>query len=159
MYRRTAFQTVGLFDNDFFLNYEDVDWCMRAQLMGIRGHYVSEAVVYHYGSVSIVPYSPLHTFYTIRNSLNLIVKNIPLILLIKYIWPVYKMRLSKSREFAIYGSFSASMRGFIGFCIGLPKMLVKRQEIMLRRKLSHKDFDKLLFQDIKPINFLSLLKP
>ncbi len=159
MYRRTAFQTVGLFDNDFFLNYEDVDWCMRAQLMGVKGVYVPDAVAYHHGSISIVPYSHLHTFYTIRNSLNLIVKNIPLILLIKHIWPMYKIRLSKSREFVIYGSFKAFMRSFMGFCIGLPKMLMKRQRIMLTRKLSYEYFDMLLSQDTKPVNFLSLLKP
>ena len=34
LFRKKTFNKVGLFDDDFFAYYEDVDWCLRAQLSG-----------------------------------------------------------------------------------------------------------------------------
>jgi hypothetical protein len=47
MYRRSALAEVGLFDEDYFLYYEDFDLGIRLQLGGYDCLYVPEAVVYH----------------------------------------------------------------------------------------------------------------
>ena len=47
MYRRSALDEVGLFDEDYFLYYEDFDLGVRLQLGGYDCLYVPEAVVYH----------------------------------------------------------------------------------------------------------------
>ena len=52
LYRRTVFDGVGLFDEDFFAYCEDGDLSFRAQLAGYRCLYAPQAVVYHVGSVS-----------------------------------------------------------------------------------------------------------
>ena len=53
LYRRSAFDRVGLFDESYFAFYEDVDWNLRAQLAGLGCRYVPAAVVYHMGSATI----------------------------------------------------------------------------------------------------------
>ena len=51
-YRRALFDEIGLFDEDFFMYLEDVDWSLRAQLAGHRCLYLPEAVVYHVEAAS-----------------------------------------------------------------------------------------------------------
>jgi GT2 family glycosyltransferase len=47
LYRRSLFADVGLFDEEFFLSWEDVDLDLRAALAGQRCLYVPTAVVRH----------------------------------------------------------------------------------------------------------------
>ncbi|MFA5130670.1 MAG: glycosyltransferase family 2 protein [Patescibacteria group bacterium] len=51
--RRSAFETVGLFDEAFFAYCEDADWCLRAQRAGLRLRYVPQAVLRHKVSASM----------------------------------------------------------------------------------------------------------
>ena len=53
LYRRAAFDDVGLFDDAFFAQMEDVDWGFRARLLGYGCRYVPGAVAYHKGSASM----------------------------------------------------------------------------------------------------------
>lgn len=46
-FRREVFETVGLFDENFFLYFEEVDLCRRAREAGWSIWYVHEAVVEH----------------------------------------------------------------------------------------------------------------
>lgn len=52
MMSRTALETVGIFDEDFFQVNEDVDWCMRARKLGYRIVYVDTAAIHHRGASS-----------------------------------------------------------------------------------------------------------
>lgn len=47
IYRRRLFDDIGLFDEDFFLIFEDVDIDLRAQAAGHRCLYIPAAIVYH----------------------------------------------------------------------------------------------------------------
>jgi GT2 family glycosyltransferase len=55
MYRRTLFADIGLFDERFFLSWEDVDLDLRAALAGHRCLYVPGAVVHHRQGASSGP--------------------------------------------------------------------------------------------------------
>jgi GT2 family glycosyltransferase len=46
-YRRSLFADIGMFDEDFFYLFEDVDFAFRAQLRGHRCLFVPDAIVYH----------------------------------------------------------------------------------------------------------------
>ena len=52
MIRREVLETVGLFDEGFFLYYEETDLCFRALEAGWETHFVRESRVAHVGSVS-----------------------------------------------------------------------------------------------------------
>ncbi|MDA2923358.1 glycosyltransferase family 2 protein [Acidobacteria bacterium AH-259-L09] len=51
-YRRRLFDDIGLFDEDFWMYLEDVDFSLRAQLCGHRCLYLSDAIVYHIEAAS-----------------------------------------------------------------------------------------------------------
>jgi GT2 family glycosyltransferase len=55
LYRRALFDDVGLFDERFFLSWEDVDLDLRAVVAGHRCVYVPGAVVHHEGGASSGP--------------------------------------------------------------------------------------------------------
>lgn len=52
MIRETVVQSVGLFDESFFLYFEETDLCRRAAEAGWPTHFVRESRVEHIGSVS-----------------------------------------------------------------------------------------------------------
>ena len=76
LYRRTCLDAVGSFDADFFAYLEDVDFCLRARILGYRFRYVASARIAHHGHASGLH----HAFYVrlvARNRLLLFVKNVP----------------------------------------------------------------------------------
>jgi len=52
MFRMDMLDQIGLFDEDFFLYFEETDLFLRAQKAGWRARYVRESRVEHIGSVS-----------------------------------------------------------------------------------------------------------
>lgn len=78
LYRRNAFETVGLFDERFYALCEDIDWAFRAQLAGYNCRYVPSAIAYHVGSASLGPrISEFTMYHNWRNEMWLIAKNYP----------------------------------------------------------------------------------
>jgi GT2 family glycosyltransferase len=67
---RDHLRTVGFFDDRFFLNFDDTDWCARAKKAGFPLKMVGGAVVDHEGSASIGGrHAPLQTYFLTRNKL------------------------------------------------------------------------------------------
>ncbi|MFZ5963199.1 glycosyltransferase family 2 protein [Thalassococcus sp. BH17M4-6] len=50
--RAKVLERIGLFDETFFLYFEETDLCLRAARAGFETHYVRESAVEHIGSVS-----------------------------------------------------------------------------------------------------------
>lgn len=67
--KREVFEKVGLFDERFFLYYEDSDFIFRAKSMGFKIMYIPKAVVYHLGSQATKLGSPLQDYFITRNRL------------------------------------------------------------------------------------------
>lgn len=86
LYRRDLFDRVGLFDGDFFAYLEDVDLNLRARRLGCRARFLAGAKVYHIGSAtSGSKFNPLTIRLSTRNSINVVVKNYPPSLLLRYL--------------------------------------------------------------------------
>ena len=76
---KEAFKIVGKFDNDLFIDYVDIDWCLRCREKNIPIKVVPSAVIYHrigsktvnLGPINMHVHSPERCYYQIRNSLNL----------------------------------------------------------------------------------------
>ena len=68
---------VGLFDEHFFLYYEDTDLSWRGQLRGWRYRFVPQSTVRHVHAATSGDGSDLHRYYTERNRLLMLVKNAP----------------------------------------------------------------------------------
>lgn len=52
MVRRDAFRAVGGFDDDFFLYFEDIDFCLRLRAAGMRVRYDPRVTLVHHRGVS-----------------------------------------------------------------------------------------------------------
>lgn len=71
---RTALDKVGLLEPDFFLNYEETDWCCRAVRAGIQIYSVPDAHVWHKISASFIG-RPHHDYFMFRNRLLWLERN------------------------------------------------------------------------------------
>lgn len=64
------FDRLGDFDERYFLNFEETDWCYRAAAAGVPRYVVTAAVVDHKSGGSIgAPDGPLQTYFMVRNRL------------------------------------------------------------------------------------------
>lgn len=72
-----VFDVIGLFDEDYFLYFEDNDWHQRLQNHNILVLYTPFAVIYHKGGATIGrPFAnTVSSYYFVRNSLLFLKKN------------------------------------------------------------------------------------
>ena len=75
--RRAVFERIGLFFEDYFFGFEDLDLCLRARAAGLATACVGDAVVPHEGNASIGRASPQRIYYATRNHLLLAARNSP----------------------------------------------------------------------------------
>jgi GT2 family glycosyltransferase len=72
-----AFHEAAGFDEHFFAHMEEVDLCWRLQLLGYKVISVPESHVYHLGGGTLNKQSDQKTFLNFRNSLIMLLKNLP----------------------------------------------------------------------------------
>ena len=75
--RSSVYVTLHGFDGDFFAHQEEIDLCWRAKNKGHKIKYISKSVVYHVGGATLQQGKPQKTFLNFRNSLLMLVKNLP----------------------------------------------------------------------------------
>ncbi|HNT23470.1 MAG TPA: glycosyltransferase family 2 protein [Anaerolineales bacterium] len=61
--------SVGMLDARYYLNFEDVEWSIRAKREGFAVVYVPKAKMWHKVSASLGLASPMNTYYMTRNAL------------------------------------------------------------------------------------------
>lgn len=150
MYRVKMLEEVGLFDEDFFAYYEDVDLSFRAQLAGWKVRYVPKAVVYHQISATSSKIKGFATYQTLKNLPYLLYKNVPR----KYIWKVgrryflahflfYFRAISRGQaKAAISGDLKGSRLLLNGYGV--------RRRIQKSRKVSDEYIWSMLVHDLPP---------
>ena len=136
LYRRSLFEGIGIFDEDFFLILEDVDLDFRAQLLGHRCLYIPTALVYHEHSASIVKYSELQAYNTARNSLFVLIKNMPARLLILYLWRILRQRQRLAMDLIIHGCILPYAKGELAFTGRLFSFTAKRLQVQSMRRVT-----------------------
>lgn len=160
LYKKELFETVGYFDEDFFSYFEDVDLSFRAQLQGFKCMYVPTAIVYHVGGgtseANITGFNEAkeilrdkklreRTFLLARNRIYVIIKNIPLILILKYLPNIIGGHMI---SFGYHSVKSGHIKEFLcGVFIGIadiPRFLSKRKLIQDHKKLSIREIDRLI---------------
>ena len=86
LYRRSAFDVVGGFDESFFAYLEDIDWSMRAQLLGLGSWYTPTAIGYHMGGATTGRPARFYARHQRRNQLLLVIKTFPTSALLRHGW-------------------------------------------------------------------------
>jgi GT2 family glycosyltransferase len=85
LYRRTAFESAGGFDEHYFCYFEDVDLGFRLRLRGFRCLYVHDAVVRHVSSGTSGYRSDFAVYHGERNAVWTFFKDMPWPLLALYL--------------------------------------------------------------------------
>lgn len=67
LFDNRALEQVGLFDEDYFLYWEDDDWCARAKSKGWELGHLPLALLRHEVSLGTGTASPDYLYYNIRN--------------------------------------------------------------------------------------------
>lgn len=75
--RKNVFRELGGFDTDFFAHQEEIDLCWRAFNFDYEVKYCGESTVYHVGGATLETANPKKTFLNFRNSLLMLLKNLP----------------------------------------------------------------------------------
>jgi hypothetical protein len=75
--RSSVYKELNGFDADFFAHQEEIDLCWRAFNKGHSIKYNSKSVVYHVGGATLQHGNPKKTFLNFRNSLLMMLKNLP----------------------------------------------------------------------------------
>ena len=148
IYKRKIFDEVGLFDEDFFAYFEDVDFNFRMQLAGYKCYYYPKAVCYHKRGETFKDKTGLVTMLCEKNLVALRIKNYPLILLLNWIPYFLAVRIRRYYRFLRYYSFKVfwcAVKGYIRGLIEAPKSIMKRFEIQKNKKANN-EYIKSLFK-------------
>ena len=133
LYRTRMLRDTGIFDEDFFLLYEDVDLSFRAQLRGYKCLYVPEAIVHHKGSGSIIYDSPTSVYYSHRNLEWVYIQNMPAGLILKTIFPHIIYDIAAFFFFTARGRSKDFIKAKWDALKGMKKALKKRRQIQRSR--------------------------
>ncbi len=109
IYRRSMLREIGSFDETLNTYYEDVDLAFRAQLAGYDCLYIPEAVAYHHHGASSD--SRRRDYFLARNSLLVLLKNMPGPLLRRYALHLVWSQLGYALSFARRGHGPIYARG------------------------------------------------
>lgn len=75
MCRKADLLEAGLMDENYFLYYEELDWCEKFKRIGKQIWFTGKTHVYHKESVSVGKASPIKIFFLTRNRMLFIRKN------------------------------------------------------------------------------------
>jgi GT2 family glycosyltransferase len=150
LYRSAMLEEIGLFDEDFFAYYEDVDISFRAQLTGWKVLYEPKSEVYHQTGATSGKIKGFTTYQTFKNYPLLLVKNVPARLL-----PGIFIRFSIAYDSIYFSSLLGgrgwpATKGFLRMLTLLPKKLAERRKIQKTRKVSVDYINSILVHDLPP---------
>ena len=75
MVSKEVIKYVGIMTDEYFLYYEEHDWCTAIKKAGFKIYYQPQSVVYHKESVSVIKNSPLKTYFINRNRILYMKRN------------------------------------------------------------------------------------
>ena len=133
---RQIYQATGeYFDEKFFCYAEDTDLAWRAIWLGYRAAWADDALVYHKGSVSSGgPNSDFVLYHGIRNSLFVLVKNIPICLLLKNSGWIVILHSAIILRYIIKHKTKVIFFLYKDFLLFFPVMWNKRSKIIHKKK-------------------------
>ncbi|MCP2669691.1 glycosyltransferase family 2 protein [Maricaulaceae bacterium EIL42A08] len=136
LYRRSLFERLGGFDEDYFCYVEDVDLAYRARLSGEICIQVREAVVSHMGYASSGRRSEFATYHGARNRLWTFFKDTPLPLLL-VLGPVHlAVTVLLWGSAARFGQFTLFGKAMKDAMAGWSHLMDKRRAAQAARSVS-----------------------
>lgn len=118
------FSDIGLFNDDFFCYYEDMDWALRAQKKGYNLRIVYPSKIWHKSSASTKTkkgWGPIKFYYMARNNLLLADKNF--MGYKKFFWILAYLILGSNLHLVFFcRGLNALKHHYLGMAHGLKKV-------------------------------------
>lgn len=150
IYNCKMLHQIGLFDEDFFAYFEDVDISFRAQLAGWKVWYQPTALAYHHVGGTSQKLGNFARYHSIKNFILLYNKNMPGWLFWKYkplfLYQLIRLKLGSLRD-KDFGVFVSAFFKAVRLC---PSTLKKRRKIQTQRKVSTKYIEDILKKSKPP---------
>lgn len=160
LYRREMLDDVGLFDESFFLYGDDAELGLRGRLAGWECAFAPAAIAYHHYSRSAGAYSSLKAFHVERNRVWVLMKLFPLRLILaspaytaaRLCWQAWGALIGRgaaarlAREVSPWRLVTVTLRAWASAAAGLPRVCRDRRALRARRRLSTREFFRLLRQ-------------
>lgn len=150
LYRVKMLEEIGLFDEDFFAYYEDVDISFRAQLAAWKVRYVPKAVAYHQIGATSGKIRGFTTHQTVKNLPMLLIKNVPRRFLWRVAWRFWLANILFVGRAILRGQGWAAISGSLTALRLLPKKLRQRWHIQHTRKVSDEYIWAIMYHDLPP---------
>lgn len=150
LYRVAMLEDIGLFDEDYFAYYEDVDLSLRAQLREWKVAFVPSSIAYHQIGATSSRIKGFTTYQTMKNLPILLWKNVPRKLL-----PMMLPRFALAYTAFFLRAFQRrvgwyAIKGELHMLWLLPKKTLERWHIQKKRKISDAFFSSFLTYDLPP---------
>jgi GT2 family glycosyltransferase len=148
---------VGLFDEKFFLYYEDTDLSWRGRARGWTYQFVPGATVRHVHAATTVEGSPSFAYFTERNRLLMVLKNAPSPMVRRVMGEYFGQTYDAARR-DIGGAVaqgrrpnalpvSRRVRALAGFARLAPSVLRDRRSVRARQRID----DNVLLSELTPV--------
>lgn len=148
--RSSAFKELNGFDDDFFAHQEEIDLCWRAFNKGYKAKYISQSVIYHVGGATLQQGNPQKTKLNFRNSLFMLLKNLPK----NQLFPVIFIRLILDAIAGIQFLFQGKFKHFLA----IIKAHFEFYSLFLSNYKKRADFQSEKYYTIKSIVYLYFIK-
>lgn len=150
LYKTALFKDIGLFDEDFFAYYEDVDISFRAQLAGWQVVYTPQAIAYHKQGATAKKIPGFAIYQTFKNLPMLFIKNVPRGLRFSIgsrFYLAYWLILGNA---ITHGDGWPAIKGaWMSFILGFKK-LSERSHIQQNKRVSADYIKSILWDDLPP---------
>lgn len=150
MYKTELFNAIGLFDEDFFAYYEDIDLSFRAQLMGWKVAYARNAVVHHKIGSTSSRLAGFRTYHSLKNQSLMLLKNTPRRILFGVSWRFLIAKTGFFIQACRRGELWPALKGELHAIWLAPKKFLERIQIQRKRIVSSKYIQSMLYDDLPP---------
>jgi GT2 family glycosyltransferase len=158
LFKKTVFEKVGLLDEDYFAYFEDVDLCLRAQMVGFKGWFEPKAKIYHLHKATSNKNKSFTEYLQFRNMTQTIIKDFPDKLLKKdFNWlKIFLVNINTVRYLATQGYLKEALRAEMYIVINFFRLLQKRKKIQNKKIVD----DNYLVGNFEPkkVTFFGLFK-
>lgn len=127
--KKTLFEELQGFDEDFEMHMEEIDLCWRARDIGHTITYCHNAKVYHIGGGSLAQGSYRKIWYNFRNNWYMLIKNLPKHRLFRVLFIRYLLDVIALKRALLTGKFSEAKAIFsahLSLVKEMPNLLHKR---------------------------------
>jgi GT2 family glycosyltransferase len=150
LYKARMLKEIGLFDEEFFAYFEDVDISYRAQMAGWRVWYEPKAVAYHHIGATSSKLGNFTRYHATKNFYMTYAKNMPAKLYWKYgIFFLMQAAISLGGSI-VRRQLIAHIMGVVKAFANTPHLIRERRRIQSGRKVTIDYIDSILYKGRPP---------